>query len=527
MAKIKRRSVSVQAEKQMLTGMIVSDRFLREVQNILRMELLQVPYVRVVVQWCLDYWQKYEAAPQRHIQDLYNSYKRSATFDEETLDQVGEFLACISDEYDATNFNVDYLLDTTEDLMRSRNLKNLADDINAALLNENLLEAEGALSSHEHIALPKTLGIQPFTDMEAVRNAFEEAAKPLFKLPGALGEMINDSLVRGGFLGIQAPEKRGKSFYLIELAVLAFRARCNVAFFGMGDMSEEELTRRLGIRAYGKSDRRKYCGKFIVPVMDCTKNQTQTCDKPKCPKQDAIGESNDELPDLEDIDDWTPCTACRGTPAYRPTHWWVWEDVGTEPLTWRQAYKAMKSSTRRTHGKQFRIACYPNSTMNFHDIETQLSVWETMEGFVPDMIVVDYADIMAPEPIQHEGFRHNENERWKQGRALAQKKHALVILATQSDTGSYDTETQTLKNFSEDKRKYGHVTGMISLNQTPDEREMGIMRLAWLLAREEGQSRRQVRVLQSLRQGRPFLGSYWRPPQKAKEAAKGTKPIPK
>jgi len=518
MSKVRRRTVSVQVEKQMLTGMIVSDRFLREVRAIFRPELLQVPYVRIAAQWCLDYWEKYERAPGRYIQDIYSSNKRNAAMDGELLEQMGEFLAGISEEFDATEqFNAEYLLDCTEQCFRSRNLKNLADDINTALLSENLLEAETAMAEYNQVALPKTKGIQPFADVEEVRKAFEEGSTPLFKLPGALGVMLNDSLVRDGFLGFMGPEKSGKTFMLTELAILSFKNRCNVAFFGMGDMSEVELTRRIGIRAAGKSDRRKYCGQFLVPVMDCVENQCQTCTKAACPKQPPIGVVGKEMPTVEEITQWTPCTACHVGTLRTPSHWWRWEDVGIEPLTWREAYSAMERSTRRSKGKQFRISCLPNSTGNFHDIENQLSVWESVEQFVPDVIVVDYADIMAEEPMKQEGFRHKENERWKAGRALAQKKHCLLLTATQSDTASYDVESLSLKNFSEDKRKYGHVTGMVSLNQTEAERTMGLMRLGWLLAREEERTKKQVLLLQSLRQGRPCLGSYFhQPPQKAK-----------
>jgi hypothetical protein len=38
-------------------------------------------------------------------------------------------------------------------------------------------------------------------------------------------------------------------------------------------------------------------------------------------------------------------------------------------------------------------------------------------------------------------------------------------------------------NFSEDKRKNAHVTGMVGLNQTPDENEMEVMRLNWIVRR--------------------------------------------
>jgi hypothetical protein len=43
----------------------------------------------------------------------------------------------------------------------------------------------------------------------------------------------------------------------------------------------------------------------------------------------------------------------------------------------------------------------------------------------------------------------------------------------------------TRTNFSEDKRKFAHVTGFFGLNATVEEKKLGITRLNWLVLREE------------------------------------------
>ena len=70
-------------------------------------------------------------------------------------------------------------------------------------------------------------------------------------------------------------------------------------------------------------------------------------------------------------------------------------------------------------------------------------------------------------------------------RALSQDIHCLVATATQTDAASYDVDSIGMKHFSEDKRKYGHVTAMIALNQTPDEKKKEIMRLNFIVLRED------------------------------------------
>jgi hypothetical protein len=41
-----------------------------------------------------------------------------------------------------------------------------------------------------------------------------------------------------------------------------------------------------------------------------------------------------------------------------------------------------------------------------------------------------------------------------------------------------------MENFSNDKRKYAHVNGMLALNQNKRDKENQVMRLGWLVLRE-------------------------------------------
>jgi hypothetical protein len=96
-------------------------------------------------------------------------------------------------------------------------------------------------------------------------------------------------------------------------------------------------------------------------------------------------------------------------------------------------------------------------------------------------------------------------------RAISQERHSLVVTATQADARSYAQNTLNLSNFSEDKRKYAHVTAMYGLNQDPKGREkmLGIMRINELVVREGiFNANNDVIILQDLRSGRPFLESY-------------------
>ena len=59
-----------------------------------------------------------------------------------------------------------------------------------------------------------------------------------------------------------------------------------------------------------------------------------------------------------------------------------------------------------------KVSIHPNSSINIRGINSILTHWETAEGFIPDLIVIDYADILAPEENKKDS-RSETNDTWK------------------------------------------------------------------------------------------------------------------
>ena len=140
-----------------------------------------------------------------------------------------------------------------------------------------------------------------------------------------------------------------------------------------------------------------------------------------------------------------------------------------------------------------------------------LDIWERQDGFVPDVIVIDYADLLAPDGGGVQEFRHKQDQVWKSLRALSQERHVLTVTATQADADSYKKDSLSLSNFSEDKRKLAHVTAQYGLNQDPQgkEKRLGILRVNEIVVREgEFSPDNEVTVLQDLAAGRAYLESF-------------------
>ena len=302
---------------------------------------------------------------------------------------------------------------------------------------------------------------------------------------------------------------------LIEIAMRAIRSGSNVVFFQAGDMTEKQQVRRLAIYLAGKSDREAYCGEMWVPEVDCLRNLLDQCDKPE--REEGNEQVFHRVEDItydalvqavEKYPDHVPCRNCKelvGAP-------WLKKHPATSPLTWKEAYRAMRRFGRR-YKRQFRLCTYPNETLTVTEIKNLLWKWEKEEGFVADVIVIDYTDILAPCPdFKHLDFRNQQNRIWQRLRNLSEEKHVLVVTATQAKATAYKKENELLdlSDYSEDKRKYAHVTAMYGLNQSAEEKRIGIMRINELLVRDSDfNSKRPVKVLQRLQMGRPFLGSYF------------------
>lgn len=913
-----RKRVKENPERQILLGMIVSDKFIRDVQPILKTDLIETPFILTVIGWCQEYYKQFETAPGIHIEDIYKKQVRAGNLEDDQEQLIADLLLSLNSEYErAEQFNSAYILDQTEKYFEGRNLANRVAGIKLSLSRNDVVAAQKEILEYKRVALPQSNGIDPFTDRDGMRKAFEAAGQPLFRLPGAVGKFLNDLFTPGAFVTLLGPEKRGKcldkdtpillpdgrvksieqvvidkdpeimslnektmkleskrisdywdngekecckvitrtgreiittwnhpyltptgwkdvkdiqigeriavpcnlpcfgnssmeehkikllafliaegglykssdvrfcsthldiqadfidcvnkmgdrvsdsvsnskdfsiinhsscerkhgsnktsnwlsdlglmgkrskdkfipdcvfslprkqlklflnilfscdgsvgnggveyssaskkmiqqiyhlllrfgivgnirvkvvketeywilslrdrnsllkfinrigfSFYkkelaekerkiqlqkkrsncfltsvppeliekihqevdgkipkefqevirtaiknrtntsnnvvrrmasfskiastisfgdimwdavvekvdvgkrhtydlsvpdfhnfvaadiiahntwlLIELSIHARRAGLNVAFFSAGDMTTEQLQLRYGIRFTGRSHKPKYCGELKVPILDCWYNQDDSCD---CSERKGIwgvvkDKEKKELLPFEEAKDHVVCTHCLKNKeegyTYKGSSWFAVRPP-VKPLDWLDAIKAGERLNKRWGKKsKMRLCSYPNESFTMDEMRHQLNLWEDEDGFVPDVIITDYMDLIVPNTD-----RMMINKAWASMRGLSQEKHALVISASQSDAESQYIKWLGYKNFSEDKRKFSHVTGTITLNQLPEEKIRRVMRLGQLAVREDDfDQKNYVTILQSLAQGKAIIDSY-------------------
>jgi hypothetical protein len=435
-------------ERQILMALIMSKEFLGQVSPVLDLSLLESNHFRQIAEWCLKYFEEYKKAPKGHIEAIYYAWAENGDRDPAQVEAIHDYLEHLSSQYDsASDLNVPYLLDQTGRFLTLKRLQRLNDDLSYNLTDGDAEAAQQALNAYRGIEIGRGVGVDPLNNDGVWEAAFSDPAQPLIKFPGDAGRFLNDALTRDALIGIQAPEKRGKTWWCVEFVMRALRNRKKVALFEVGDMSESQIMLRMGVRLSGRPLRESHCGEIQIPS--------------------KIYPPRNKENKITGVDHRTK---------FCP-----------HPISEKSCLKAVKRFMRGcgipSEIPYVMVSTHPNSTVNVRQITAILEMWEVEKGFVPDVIVIDYADILTPEDPKKQA-RDQINDTWKALRRLSQEKHCLVIAPTQADAASYDAKTQSMKNFSEDKRKYAHVTGMLGLNQTEEDRKNNVMRLNWLVLRE-------------------------------------------
>lgn len=445
--KMKIQKVESNDEKTVLIGMIVDDTVCGRIASKWNREMFRSKWSNLVGSWCVKHFERYQKAPGQKIEDRFRSWAERSK-DDSTISLVEQFLSGLSEEWDPLkrDSNSDYVLDVAGKHFALVQQEKLKEELEDAIADKDPDKASDLLSQFTRINLGSGEWIDPFQDKEAIKEAFESNTEPLIHYPGDLGKFYGDRLERDGLICFEGPEKRGKTFLLMDIVFRGVEQRRKVAYWQVGDMSRNQIMRRLMVRV---SQHPLKPGAYKIPRKILLRREEQE-GKPKI------------MPDVK-ADDL----------------------VFEEGLDWRKALKACKDFQRKqikSLDHYLRMCVHPNNTVSVRDIHGALTEW-SREGWVADVVVIDYADILR---MDYPGMEKRDqiNQTWMDLRRLSQEFHCLVVTATQTNAASYKAAVVKREHFSEDKRKRAHSTGNIGLNQSEQEKKLGVMRLNWIQLRE-------------------------------------------
>jgi replicative DNA helicase len=455
MSKWKRKQIDVDIEKDILIGIITNDRFITEIQKMLVMENFKTPYAKKIVMWCNEYFKKYKKAPGKNIKSIFNSYIKNQNIDETQIELIEKFLSGLSDSYIKKNFNLQYALDKAELYFRTRQIELHRDNIVALLMRNEIDEAEKEIATFKRVTRPSTVGIDILNDN--INKYLNEEYEKLFSLPGDLGKLVG-TFHRGDFVAVAGPAKRGKTWWLILFAMESFFAELNILYFDL-ESTESKMLNRFYTHMSGQPKNKEI---ISLPYFD----ENNFIQQRKVKKEGLTGKIINKK---------------------------------------REQLKQMvaKGSIRLMNAAQYSI--------NVTDIKVILDNLEYYHNFIPDVIIIDYGDILSPEKY-YEGKdeRHRINRTWGSLRSLAQEKHCLVVTGTHTNKLTFKKDIEQ-GDLSEDIRKMAHITHGIALNQTTEDKKQSLMRIGVIALREEEFFvDEEVIVLQCLKIGQPYIDSRFK-----------------
>jgi len=438
-------------ERQILIGLITSDSFTRKVLPIMEINLLEMPAARIVAAWAFEYFGKYKSSPKKHIKDIFTDKSRKIK-KEETKEWIDDFLQSINKEYESSDFNEELLFDRTLRYLKRQKLRSNINQIEDLLDLDKVEEADQLWIESRKIASSLDLGFDPLSitttkellKKEKDRITVYTGIPKLDKLTGPL---------KSGWLAVfMGPQKRGKTWTLLCLAVNACLQGFNVVFISL-----ESLDVDLALRLWSM------IGSLVVKMDDRDTRKTVMLDFP-------YYTDNDEV---------------------------LYKKRKKKIMTDKNVLDAVRRFNMHSTGKLI-MKVFPMHTAGPTEIDAYLDSLEAFEDFTPDVAVIDYLGIMkgVAEPRE----RYNLNAAYL--KSMAQERKMLVAAGHQGRRETIEAFNINSEDMPEDIRILGHLDLLYGLNQTHEERVSGIFRISNLIHRHARYvPTKQVQLLQQLEAG--------------------------
>lgn len=431
-----------------LSGMIVHDSVLGKIASKWDKKdgLFASSWENRIANWAVSYYDKYGKAPGKAIVGIFRAWADDNKKDKQTVKAAEAFLEGLSEEWGRLKkaATPEYLADLAGDHFNRVRAERLKEQIEGDLEAGKVEDAFKRIARFEKVEIGQGSLIDVLGDRTMIDEMLAAAQEPaLVEYPGDAGRFFGRTFRRSAFVAFMGKAKSGKSFWLIDVAWRAMQQRHKVLVVQIGDMVKEDMAERWTARAAKR------------PV-ESQEGWPTTIQIPTGFEEDDEGA-------------WKVSFDERRFKR-APTGDELWEAN-------QRVRKLLKSKI-----PLLKMAVYSNGSIGMDGVRALVQQCER-SGWVPDVLCLDYADLLAPAAGYSES-RDAVNANWKGLRKLSQDYHMLVVTGTQANAASFTAESLDMSNFSEDRRKFDHVTAMLGINQTDGDKDVGVTRLNYLVLRK-------------------------------------------
>lgn len=437
---MKVQQVDSSPDRMILVAMITSTAVLAGITAKWDGKLFGSAWANKIATWAVAHFLKHQQAPGAYISVYFEEWAASAGGDKETVEAISSLLTYLSQEHAKAQqtHTPDFVLETAAKHFTRNRIAALNRAAEADLEIGEVERAAKRIIDFRKIEMGSG-GFDTFGSEALIPELFAVRAKPLITFKSkAINSFFDRTLERSSFIAFWGKNKGGKSYALMNLAWLAYTQGLNTAYFVVGDMDRLQVWPRLIERAA----RRPW---YVDP-------------------------HGWDLPiEIENLG--------RDLPIVRYEKRYAEKDMTQEDCL------EVFGRVRERFGLGLRVKAWPSLSVSIHGLESDLESW-SHDGYVADVIVIDHADNLAPVTSDRGSDKRDQiYMTWKLMRAMSQKRHALLLTASQADSKSFHSRLLTRDNFSDDRRKLDDVTATVGINQTDEEKAANLYRWNWINGR--------------------------------------------
>ncbi len=496
-------NVEFDTEGDIIIGVVISKTFATQIFPILKTEWLESDYAKVVYDWCKNYFKSYGNVPGKDVKEIFRT--KLLQEDETKAALVGKFLSNISNKYaEASAFNAELRIDQAIKYIEERSVLVRVDNCQRYIEMGRFDKAAEEMRTYRDVEKLTTGWINPF-DKKFIRSVLlDEDEDEILVFPGALGKLVGPEC-RGYLTAVLGKMKGGKSFWLQEMVIHAILNKKKCLYFDF-EMNEKRMEKRLLKRflAYGRSD-----GFFDYPVFDCLKNQDGTCKSAMRTNKLKLLDSSGNRPEYRQDMRYRPCTICRGKSDFVPCVWY--KTLRRNLPSVAQITKKMEA-LEKVYGNFLKIKSFPAGTVNTDRMRAEMDRLRYTDNFEPDFLAVDYPKLMKPEYPGLKTATERIDASWIALKGMTGEYKIGIAAGHQTTRKALKKKHTQQDDISGFIDVLAHVDKMCAINQTWEEKDMGMMRISMLGHRDDDfNEERDVMVLQQRETGQTLLDSEFVP----------------
>jgi hypothetical protein len=417
---------SIQKERKIAINCIISTDFVKGAKLLLQdLSLLDSTFVRMVVKWCLAYYDAYGTAANTNIQGIYENERDKLS--SLVSNEVSDFLGSLSQEFITLSNetkNIPFELATAKQYVAIQQVKRHQKRLDKYMLTNNVTKCEQEIANFNLVSAVETKAEELADDFSRY-DPQENDPNYLFTPRGALGQLTG-KIMRNHLTMVGGFSKSGKTRYMVDLVAQAFFHGYNIVVCNL-EMTADDMKRLLDLAILKIFDKE---GTAYIPVF-----------KQTGPKKYTIEMTSREIK-AHSKEDFIQHT--RASRLFNP-------------------------------GAKIQILTYAQREMTVEGhLIPELDVLRS-KGFTPDLICVDYGDLVLANPVdQRKDERLQVMTTRRELKKLAQTRNVHMLTATQ---------THSDLTVKQDKEKLSDSDHVVGIYQKPEEKDYGIYRVRCLVHR--------------------------------------------